>query len=87
VNHFANIDLLSTVLRSWEERFDAFVVGIGFDTLAIAVGRPPSTLEAARLVAAEHFATCPDIIYQGCGSIEEYARALRDDDSWEFWWD
>ncbi|HET9933171.1 MAG TPA: DUF4253 domain-containing protein, partial [Polyangiaceae bacterium] len=87
INHYGDMGLLSCVLRSWEERFEAFVVGIGFDTLTLAVGRPPSTLDAARSVAAEHFATCPDTVYQGCGSIEALAQDLLDSETWTFWWD
>lgn len=87
VNHFSDMAQLSAVLRSWEERFDAYVVGIGFDTLTLAVGRPPLTLKAAQVVAAEHFATCSDNIYQGVGSISAYAEDLVGAARWDFWWD
>lgn len=87
VNFFDNMGMLSCVLRSWEDRFGAFLVGVGFDTLALAVRRPPSTLEAATFLAAEHLAVCPDNIYQGEGSIRDYAEVLVDAPAWEFWWD
>src|SRR4029079_16807335 len=60
---------MSTVHRSWEVRFDAYLVGLGHDTMQIAVGRPPRDLAAATAIAAEHFAFCPDNIQQGAGSI------------------
>jgi len=78
---------MSTVLRSWEHRFDAYVVGMGTDTLTLAVGRPPRDLRSAMAIAAEHFAFCPDNIQQGVGSIRAYAEALVGEQVWPFWWD
>ncbi len=78
---------MTTVLRSWEHRFDAYVVGMGTDTLTLAVGRPPRDLRSASAIAAEHYAFCPDNIDQGPGSIGEYAPDLVDAELWPFWWD
>lgn len=75
---------MTTVLRSWELRFDAYVVGMGTDTLNLAVGRPPRDLMSATAIAAEHYAFCPDNIDQGVGSIHEYAESLVDADLWPF---
>ncbi|MFD9793890.1 DUF4253 domain-containing protein [Streptomyces sp. NPDC059070] len=76
---------LSAVLRSWEDRFGVRVVGLAFDELLVSVAAPPTTLEQARAVAAEHFAFCPDVIED---SLEEYARdELLNSPSWHFWWD
>jgi predicted DNA-binding WGR domain protein len=77
----------SVVLRSWEDRFDAYVVGIGFDALVLAVGRPPRDITAATAIAAEHLAFCPDNIFQGVGTIRDYSRLLLNASRWEFWWD
>jgi hypothetical protein len=77
----------STVLRSWEERFDAYVVGLGFDTLIVAVGHPPLDRRAATGIAAEHLAFCPDNIWQGVGTVREYADTLVKAPLWHFWWD
>ena len=87
VNHFDDTGALSAVLRSWEDRFGAFLVGVGFDTITMAVGNPPTTLATATAVAAEHFAVCSDLVYQGAGSIEAYAAELVDNSEWTFWWD
>ena len=38
-------------------------------------------------VAAEHFAFCADNVYQGAGSIREYAAELPGAGRWSFWWD
>jgi hypothetical protein len=78
---------MTTVLRSWEVRFDAYVVGMNSDTLTLAVGRPPRDLASATAIAAEHFAFCPDNIQQGAGSIREYASLLVNERLWPFWWD
>ncbi|MCU0862211.1 MAG: DUF4253 domain-containing protein [Planctomycetes bacterium] len=86
-----NFDLepgaIAAVLCDWEDRFGAVLVGIGFDTLTLAVQRPPRTIEHATAVAAELFAFCPDIVQQGVGSIEELAAELVDTRRWSFWWD
>ena len=78
---------MTTVLRSWEVRFDAYVIGLGTDTLNLAVGRPARDLQSANAIAAEHFAFCPDNIQQGVGSIREYAELLVNAEIWPFWWD
>jgi hypothetical protein len=78
---------MTTVLRSWERRFDAYVVGLGTDTLTLAVGRPARDLGSATAIAAEHFAFCPDNVQQGVGTIREYAESLVDAELWPFWWD
>ena len=78
---------MTTVLRSWELRFDAYVVSLGTDTLVLAVGRPARDLASATAIAAEHYAFCPDNIDQGVGSIQEYAETLVDAELWPFWWD
>jgi Domain of unknown function (DUF4253) len=52
-------------MRSWEDRFGARVIGVGFADLYVSVAAPPATLDEALPVAAEHFAFCPDNIWQG----------------------
>lgn len=87
LNWFSDMAPLSCVLRSWEERFDAFLVGMGFDTISLAVGRPPRSLADALPIAAEHFAACSDNILQGVGTVQEYAEELVGAPCWTFWWD
>ncbi|MEU4926195.1 DUF4253 domain-containing protein [Streptomyces yokosukanensis] len=50
----------SAVVRDWERRFGARVVAAGFSTLHLSVAAPPANEHEALLVAAEHFAFCPD---------------------------
>ena len=78
---------LTVVLRSWEERFEATVMHVGFDTVDLLVERPPPCQQAALAVAAEHFAFCLDNICQEAGSISQYARELTGATRWSFWWD
>jgi predicted DNA-binding WGR domain protein len=87
----ANYDLdpadQSVVLRSWEDRFDAYLVGLGFETIIVVVARPPLDRPMATGIAAEHAAFCSDNITQGVGTVREYADELVRAHRWEFWWD
>lgn len=87
VNVHQDPALISAVLRSWEDRWSARVVEIGFDTLTLTVGNPPRDNETAMALAAEHFAFCPDSIWQGAGTLVAYAESLNRSRTWTFWWD
>ncbi|WP_405390176.1 DUF4253 domain-containing protein [Streptomyces sp. NBC_01102] len=89
LNYENDVARLCTVLRSWEDRFDIRVVALGFDTLTVSVGRPPTTLAEARALAAEHFAFCPDNIHAAPGDgLDVYAeKHLLGQETWSFWWD
>lgn len=73
-------------MREGDTRGRATVMHVGFDRLGLLVERPPQSQEAALAVAAEHFAVCPDNIYQGVGSMSEYAEVTTAT-WWSFWWD
>ncbi|MER8029869.1 DUF4253 domain-containing protein [Streptomyces bauhiniae] len=79
----------SAVLSDWEDRFGARVVAVGFSTLHLSVAAPPTTEEDALLVAAEHFAFCPDNVWQGRPpyTLAAYAERLTHVHNWDFWWD
>jgi len=87
INHFHDMGMLCAVLRSWEERFGAYLIEVGFDTITLAVTRAVVTEQHATAIAAEHFASCSDCIHQGSGSIEEHAAGLVGASTWSFWWD
>jgi hypothetical protein len=87
VNHENDTARHSAVLRSWEERFGARLVAVGTATLHLSVAAPPVDPEHALHVAAEHFAFCPDNVWQGAGSLTRYADTLVDRTSWSFWRD
>lgn len=78
---------LSAVLRGWEDRFGARLVGLGFDTLDLSVAAPPVTFRHALRVAAEHATFCPEAIIQGPGSITGHAERIRDARVWSFRWE
>ncbi|MGI5273047.1 DUF4253 domain-containing protein [Nonomuraea sp. CA-218870] len=78
---------LAAVVRSWEDRFGARVVCVGFNTLEISVAAPPADLEHALHVAAEHWTFCPDNVLQGAGDLHGYAGQLIGSHAWSFWWD
>ncbi|MFJ9059917.1 DUF4253 domain-containing protein [Streptomyces sp. NPDC102409] len=89
LNHENDVARLCAVLRSWEDRFDIRVVALGFDTLTVSVGRPPTTAAEARALAAEHFAFCPDTIEAvPPNGLDVYAeKHLLGQETWSFWWD
>jgi hypothetical protein len=87
VNYSNDTAKLSAVLRSWEERFGARVIGVGFADLYVSVAAPPADQGEALRVAAEHFAFCPDNIWQGKSPLTAYANGLIDAPIWHFWWD
>ncbi|MCX4549077.1 DUF4253 domain-containing protein [Streptomyces sp. NBC_01387] len=89
VNHEHDVAAISSVLRSWEDRFGIRVVGLTFDELFVSVASPPTTQEEAEAVAAEHFAFCPDNLTQSAHrSIQAYAeKVVLGQPAWSFWWD
>ncbi|MFC4913620.1 DUF4253 domain-containing protein [Actinomadura gamaensis] len=87
LNHNEWTAPLAAVVRGWEERFGARVVGLGFNTLELSVAAPPVTTRHAVQVAAEHWAFCPDILFQGPGTLAGYAEEIRGKTWWSFWWD
>lgn len=86
-NHDLGGGQLSAVLRSWEERFGAVPVCLGFDSMVLAVSRPPVDRAEVDRLAQEQYAVCPDNVDQGAGSIERYAEEIAGQRLWSFWWD
>lgn len=89
MNHENDVARLCAVLRSWEDRFGIRVVALTYDQLVLSVATPPVTEAEADAVAAEHFAFCPDNIWQGTpdGTRQSYARSLLGEHTWSFRWD
>ncbi|HVG84546.1 MAG TPA: DUF4253 domain-containing protein [Vicinamibacterales bacterium] len=76
---------ISAVLRSWEDRFGATLVSLGFDTVEVQLGNRPESVEQRNVLAAEHFWICPDS-FEGF-TLDDYSRALSTTTRWSFWWD
>ena len=77
---------ITAVLRSWEDRFGARLLEVGFADVRLLVSRPPRTLEAALPIAAEHFAFSEEA-HGGLRDVDEIARAIVGNPFWDFWWD
>jgi hypothetical protein len=77
---------LSAVLRSWEDRFGALLIGLGPDELILSVAAPPTTLDRALRVAAEHLAVCDRAFIHQPSSFREFATSLLHCHIWRFRW-
>ena len=80
---------LSVIMRSWEERFGASLLRLGYGTMEFFVERPPASEASALAVAAEHYCFAGDDGLQdnGAGSVRELARLILGSARWHFWWD
>jgi hypothetical protein len=88
LNHDNDTAKFAAVVADWQQRFGARVVGLGFDTLHLSVAGPPTTPSQALRVAAEHFAFCPDNLWQSeADTFPAYADVIVDSNWWHFWWD
>ena len=86
-NHWESAVIISAVLRSWEERFGARLLRVGFAEVELLVQRPPRTLEAAQRLAAEQFAFCDECAGQGLHDVSSITEYLLSAPTWTFWWD
>ncbi|WP_445279307.1 DUF4253 domain-containing protein [Streptomyces sp. DSM 118148] len=86
-NAEAPLPLVCALLRSWEERFGARVVGMGGE-LFVSVARPPRSATHAELLALEHvLSTADNIVDDPPTPFREYAESLPLRTHWSFWWD
>ncbi len=86
VNSGESLLELTAVLRSWEDRFGARLIDVGYADLRLLAERPPRTLEAARRLAAEQVVLADDCI-DGARDIPGIAARLVGGPVWTFWWD
>jgi hypothetical protein len=92
VNGYGTPELLSAVLRSWEDRFGAALIEVGFDHIRMLVRRPPRTLPDAEAVAPELYVMCDEFWPPGKPAIAVYdvrriAAHTLDIPIWSMWWD
>jgi hypothetical protein len=80
-------EFLSALLRSWEDRFGARVVGLEGATMHVAIVRPPAAAADASLVAMEHMLLDDDNHPPGDLNFADYAESLIGERHWFFWWD
>jgi Domain of unknown function (DUF4253) len=77
---------LTAVLRSWEDRFGARLIDVGYADLRLLAERPARTLQAAQRIAAEQVVLADDCINR-CREIPNIAARLVNAPIWTFWWD
>lgn len=78
---------ISAVLRSWEDRFGATLIVLGFDEIELSVAAPPRLQGRAVVVAAEHRAFSVRSFSGQPGNLREYAASLLHCRHWRFSWD
>jgi hypothetical protein len=76
----------AAVFRSWEERFGAWLLEVGFRDLSVLASRPPRTIERAQRLAAEQWAFCNEC-GKGLTDIPAISAQLLSSPIWRFWWD
>jgi Domain of unknown function (DUF4253) len=72
---------ISSVLRTWEERYAAVPVSVAPGAITIAVGAPPTTLADAQRLAAEHYVLCQPGESGQDGWLKTYASNLLNSSS------
>jgi len=78
---------IAAVVRSWEDRFGARLLRVGFAEFSLLVDRPPRTTEHAQHIAAEHIAFCDECAGKGLRDISRITDNLMQTPIWTFWWD
>ncbi len=77
----------AAVLKRWQEKYQAEVVGITHDIIELRVGDPPRSREQALVLACEQYSYAHDIVAQGVDRIAVLAAMLLNGSTWGFWWD
>jgi hypothetical protein len=78
---------VATVLRSWEDRFGARLLRVGFAEISLLASRPPRSTAHAQRVASEHFAFCDECAGRGLHDIPRITASLMESPVWTFWLD
>jgi hypothetical protein len=87
---------VSAVLRSWENRFGAILVGLAFATMTLLVTRRPTEDADVVQLAADVAAFCPDALWQPeeqwpyeprDATLRALGRVLVREPVWRLWFD
>ena len=83
---------LAAVLRSWEDRFSATLLEVGFAHIRLLAERPPRTLPDAQAAAAELWAMCDEFWPAGTmttalWSVTDIAEYILTTPIWSLWLD
>ena len=74
------------MLRSWEDRFGARLIDVGYAGLRLLAERPHHTLEVAQRLAAEQVLLADECI-DAARTVPDIAARLVNAPIWTFWWD
>jgi len=91
-NWFEGIDLVTAVLRSWEDRFGARLLAVGHAEFKLLAERPPRSHSAAQHLAAELRALTADEFTSAWNDdaltdVNDIADSILRSPIWGFWWD
>jgi hypothetical protein len=78
---------LATVVRSWEDRFGARLLKVGFAEFSLLVTSLPRDTGHAQRIAAEHWPFCDECAGRGLTTIPAITEYLLTSPIWTFWWD
>lgn len=78
---------VAAAVRSWEDRFGARLLKIGFAEISLLINRPPRSTDHAQRIAAEHYGFCDECAGQGLHDIPRITASLMKTPIWTFWWD
>src|SRR5262249_42797363 len=78
---------IAAVVRSWEDRFGARLLRVGFAEISLLADRPPRNGGHAQRIAAEHFVFCDECAGEGLSDIPNITANLLETPIWTFWWD
>src|SRR5215813_11720025 len=67
---------IAAVVRSWEDRFGARLLRVGFAEISLLVDRPPRSVAHAECIAAEHFVFCDECAGEGLSDIPRITASL-----------
>lgn len=86
-NWYHNALPIAAVLRSWEDRFGATLLQLGFAEIRLLAKRPPRCAKNAQLLAAEQYAFCDECAGQGLHDVPAITDHLMKSAVWTMWWD
>lgn len=91
VNRYGTPAQMSAVLRSWEDRFGAVLLEVGFDHIRLLVRLLLQTRPAAEAAAAEIWAMCDEFWRaerpETLTTVSEIADYVRGNPFWSLWLD
>ena len=73
--------------KYWYEKYQAYPVVIGCDTIQFKVDKPVADSQQLEELANEQYLYCGDIIWQGVETLNNLKSSLSNSYVWYFWWD